>query len=188
LTRPLLQIIVGSTRPGRAGAPVAEWFEREADKHGGFDLELVDLAKVDLPMFDEPVHPMRGEYVGQHTLDWSATVERADSFVFITPEYNGGYPAALKNALDYLNAEWRYKAVGFVSYGGVAAGKLAVGQLKQVVTTLRMFPVANGVHIPFIGEKLVDGTIEANEIMAAGVTAMLDELLLIGSPLATLRS
>src|SRR5689334_4480755 len=117
-----LQIVIASTRPGRVGAPVARWFHRRAEEHGGFDVELVDLAEVNLPLLDEPHHPRLRRYVHQHTQAWSARVEAADAFVFVTPEYNYGMPASLKNALDYLNQEWHYKPVGFVSYGGVSAG------------------------------------------------------------------
>lgn len=109
---PVLQIIIASTRPGRVGPSVADWIYERAVAHGGFDVELVDLAEVNLPMFDEPRHPRFGEYVHQHTKDWSATIGRGDAFVIVMPEYNYGFNAAIKNAIDYLNAEWRHKPVG----------------------------------------------------------------------------
>ena len=112
-----------------------------AREHGGFELEVADLAEVTLPLLDEPNHPRLRQYTREHTHAWSATVDVADAVVLVTSEYNYGYPAALKNAIDYLHHEWRYKPVGFVSYGGVAAGTRAVQQLKQVVTALRMMPV-----------------------------------------------
>ncbi|MFI6451776.1 NADPH-dependent FMN reductase [Streptosporangium amethystogenes] len=189
MSLPLLQIITGSTRPGRAGAAVASWFADHARTHGGFEVELVDLAEVDLPMFDEPNHPMTGNYVNEHTRRWSARVSRAQAYVLVTPEYNNGYPAVLKNALDYLNREWRHKAVGFVSYGGVSAGTRATGQLKQVVTTLRMVPVQDAVHIPFIAQHLgEDGTFQATDAVVASAKKLLDELLLVGTALLPLHA
>jgi NAD(P)H-dependent FMN reductase len=185
---PRLTIIIGSTRPGRAGLPIAEWFADRARSHGGFDVDVADLAELNLPLLDEPNHPRMGQYVHQHTKDWSAIVDAGDAFVIVTPEYNYGYPAALKNAIDYLHTEWNDKPVGFVSYGGVSAGTRAVQQLKQVVTTLRMLPVFEAVSIPFhpqfIGE---DGGVQANEMMEQAAGAMLDELVRVDAALRPLR-
>lgn len=113
----------------------------------------------------------------QHTRDWSETVERADAFVFVMPEYNYGFSAPLKNAIDYLHHEWAYKPVGFVSYGGVSAGTRAVQMLKQVVTTLKMMPMNEAVSIPFVAQFLgEDGRIHPNETMDAAADTMLNEL------------
>jgi NAD(P)H-dependent FMN reductase len=186
---PRLTIIIGSTRPGRAGLPIAEWFAGRARSHGGFTVEVVDLAELELPLFNEPHHPRLEQYIHQHTKDWSAIVDASDAFVFVTPEYNHGYPATLKNAIDFLHNEWHDKPVGFVSYGGVSAGTRAVQQLKQVVTTLKMVPVVEAVSIPFhpqfIGE---DGRVEANEIMEQAADAMLDELVRVERALRPLRA
>ena len=177
---PLLQILVASTRPGRVGDRYGRWFEGEARRHGGFDVELVDLAEVGLPFFDEPNHPKLGQYVHQHTKDWSATVSRADAFVVVAPEYNHGYSAVLKNALDFLHHEWADKAVGFVSYGGVASGTRAVQALKPVLVCLRMVPVVEAVNIPFQHQFLTDdGGVAPNQVMTDSAAAMLDELLRI---------
>ncbi|MGN6300769.1 MAG: NADPH-dependent FMN reductase [Angustibacter sp.] len=185
---PNLTVIIGSTRPGRAGLPIAEWFVERAKSHGGFTVEVADLAQIDLPLYDEPNHPRLRQYVHQHTKDWSATIERADAVVLVTPEYNYGYPASLKNAIDYLHNEWRDKPVGFVSYGGVAAGTRAVQQLKQVVTTLKMIPVTESVNIPFHAKFIDDeGRLQANEVMESAADAMLDELLRLDGALSTLR-
>lgn len=188
MTRPLVQIIVGSTRPGRVGRPVAEWVQTVAEAHDGVDAELVDLAEVALPLFDEPHHPRLRRYEHDHTKAWSATVERADAFVFVVPEYNHGYNAAIKNAIDYLALEWRHKPVGFVSYGGVAAGTRAVQQLKPVLAVLKMVPVPEGVHIPMVHSLLADGVVQATEPMQAAATAMLDEIVRWTGALAALRS
>jgi NAD(P)H-dependent FMN reductase len=185
---PRLLVIIGSTRPGRAGLPIAQWFVDRATKHGGFEVEVADLAEIDLPFIDEPQHPRLGQYAHQHTKDWSARVDHADAVVMVTPEYNFGYPAALKNAIDYLHNEWADKPVGFVSYGGVAAGTRAVQQLKQVVTTLRMVPVVENVNIPFFFQFLDDeGRLQANETMVSSADAMLNELARVEAALRPLR-
>ena len=188
MTNPILQIIIASTRPGRVGPSVASWINERAIAHGGFDVELIDLAEVNLPMFDEPKHPRFRQYVHQHTKDWSATIDRADAFIFVIPEYNYGFNAAIKNAIDYLHVEWQHKAVGFVSYGGVAAGTRAVQMLKQVVTTLKMVPMFDAVNIPFVQQFLdADRKLQPNDIMEAAATAMLDELVRWTASLRALR-
>ena len=186
---PKLAIIIGSTRPGRAGLPIAQWFATMARQHGGFDVTVIDLAELALPLLDEPHHPRLQQYLHDHTKQWSALADAADAFVFVTPEYNYGYPAALKNAIEYLHQEWQHKPVGFVSYGGVAAGTRAVQQLKQVVTTLKMLPVVESVNIPFHSQFLgADGTVQANEVMTQAADAMLDELVRTEAALRPLRT
>jgi NAD(P)H-dependent FMN reductase len=186
--RPRLTVIIGSTRPGRAGLPIATWFADRARSHAGFEVGVVDLAELDLPLLDEPMHPRLRRYTQRHTKDWSAKVERSDAFVIVTPEYNHGYPASLKNAIDYLHEEWSNKPVGFVSYGGVSAGTRAVQQLKQVVTALKMLPVPEAVSIPFHTQFLdEDGRVQPNEIMESAADAMLDELTRVEAVLRTLR-
>ncbi|MHB1526815.1 MAG: NADPH-dependent FMN reductase [Candidatus Dormibacteria bacterium] len=189
MTTPLLQIVIGSTRPGRVGLPVAEWFHGIARAHGGFEVEFIDLAEVGLPMMDEPNHPRFHDYQQPHTKAWSATITRADAFVFVVPEYNYGLTAPVKNAIDYLQVEWQYKPIGFVSYGGVAAGTRAVQMLKQVVTTLKMVPVFESVNIPFVAQFLDDdGAIQANRVMEEAAAAMLDELARWAEPLMGMRA
>lgn len=184
----VLQIFVTSTRPGRVGLPVARWFEGEAHAHGGFEIELVDLAAWNLPFMDEPRHPGLGQYEHEHTKRWSANVQRADAFVFVMPEYNHSFNAPFKNAIDYLKREWAYKPVGFVSYGGVAAGTRAVSMAKQVVATLRMTPVFEAVSIPFVDALLDDRhELRANETMTTVARAMLDELTRVEAALRPLR-
>jgi NAD(P)H-dependent FMN reductase len=174
---PKLMIILASTRPGRGGEAVAQWFTSVARAHGGFDVDLVDLAELGLPFLDEPNHPRLRTYTRQHTKDWSARVDAADAFVFVTAEYNYGYPAPLKNAIDFLHHEWAYKPLGFVSYGGVAAGTRAIQQLKQVVTALKLTPLTEAVTLPFYTQFIDEqGVVRANETMSQAATAMLDEL------------
>jgi NAD(P)H-dependent FMN reductase len=185
---PILTIIVGSIRPGRAGQPIAEWFIDRARSHGGFDVDVADLAEIRLPMMEEPNHPKLRQYTLRHTRDWSARIDRADAIVFVTPEYNYGYPATIKNAIDYLHQEWQDKAAGFVSYGGVAAGTRAVQQLKQVITTLKMVPVFESVNIPFHTQFIRDGRFYPNDILGQAVTDMLDELARLDGVLRPLRA
>ena len=185
---PQLTVIIGSTRPARAGLPIAEWFIECAEAHGGFDITVADLAKLNLPFLDEPHHPRLRNYVHQHTMEWSRVVGAADAIVIVTPEYNFGMTAPVKNAIDYLHEEWKYKPVGFVSYGGVAAGTRAVQQLKQVVTTLKMLPVFESVNIPFHTQFIdASGRVQANEVMMQSASAMLDELARTEAALRTLR-
>jgi NAD(P)H-dependent FMN reductase len=185
---PRLLIILASTRPGRVGLPVAEWFTGVAEADARFEVELVDLAELGLPLLDEPKHPRLREYLHPHTFGWSETVERADAVVLVTAEYNYGYPAALKNALDYLHHEWRHKPLGFVSYGGVAAGTRAVQQLKQVTGALQLVPTATAVNIPFVGAMIEDQRLVANDVMEQAAGAMLAELETLHGALAPLRA
>jgi NAD(P)H-dependent FMN reductase len=186
---PILQIIVASTRPGRVGKPVSDWFAAQAIAHGGFQVEVVDLAVVNLPFFDEPRHPRFGDYVHDHTKQWSATISRGDAYVFVTPEYNYGFNAVLKNALDFLNKEWAYKPAGIVSYGGVAAGTRAAQMLKQVLSALKIVTVNDAVNIPFVPQFIdADGALHANEVMEQAATTMLDELQRVATHLSPLRA
>lgn len=186
---PVLQVIVASTRPGRVGRSVADWFVKEAGEHAGFEVRVADLAEIDLPLLDEPNHPSAREYQHQHTKDWSATIDAADAIVLVMPEYNYSFNAALKNAIDYLFFEWQYKPVAFVSYGNTSAGLRAVQMLKQVVTTLKMFPLNEAVAIQFVGQYVNDqGDFDGNEAMAAAAATMLDELVVISEALAPVRA
>jgi NAD(P)H-dependent FMN reductase len=174
---PTLQIIVASTRPGRVGLPVADWFSARAKAHGTFEIDFVDLAELGLPFMDEANHPRMRRYEHQHTKDWSARVDAADAFAFVTPEYNHSYNAPLKNAIDFLHSEWEYKPVGFVSYGGIAAGTRALQALKPVVAALKMTPVVDAVNIPFVRQFVNDDEIFVpNEVLEQAADAMLDEL------------
>lgn len=189
LTRPVLRIIIGSTRPGRTGPSVAAWIAERAREHGGFDVQVTDLAELNLPMYDEPNHPRLRQYAHQHTRDWSALVDASDAFVFVIPEYNFGFNAATKNAIDYLYAEWQHKPAGIVSYGGVSAGTRATQMLKQVLTALKIMPVPEAVNIPFVAQHLdEDKRFKPTELMDASATAMLDEILAWSGALATLRA
>lgn len=184
-----LEIIIASTRPGRVGPTVARWVDEAARAHGGFDeVELVDLAEVALPFMNEPHHPRLAQYTHRHTRDWSAKVAEGDAFVFVMPEYNYGFNAELKNAIDFLHNEWKYKPVGLVSYGGVSAGTRAAQMIKQVVTTLKMTPLSEAVSIPFVNQFIDEEVLVPNEIMIGSAKAMFDELARMSEVLRPLRA
>jgi NAD(P)H-dependent FMN reductase len=186
--KPSLLIVIASTRPGRVGLPVGRWFEQRASAHGGFQVSVVDLAELQLPLMDEPNHPRLREYTKPHTLRWSRLVDGADAFAFVMPEYNYSFTAPLKNAIDYLNQEWRYKPVGLVSYGGVSAGTRAAAALRVPLGALKAHPLAEAVSIPFVARFINDdGELEPNEVMEQAAQAMLDELVRVSNALAVLR-
>lgn len=186
---PTLAVIVCSTRPGRIGASIAGWFSAVATAQGSFDVELVDLAEVALPLFDEPNHPMLADYVHDHTKRWSAIIDRADAIVFVTPEYNHSFNAATKNAIDFLHKEWQHKPVGFVSYGGVSGGTRAIQALKPICAALRMVPAVAAVILPFPFAHIDDeGTFVGDDAMAGAANGMLDELARWTEAMAPLRS
>jgi NAD(P)H-dependent FMN reductase len=176
--KPTLLIVIASVRQGRRGGAVGNWIYDLAVANGAFDVSLIDLRKLDLPLSDEPHHPKQGHYLHQHTRDWSSQVAAADAFVFVTPEYNHGLAAPLKNAIDYLHAEWQCKPVSFVSYGGAAGGTRAVQMLKQVVLSLRMLPAYQGVAISAIADRVHEDAdrFEADQALAGAAERMLTEL------------
>lgn len=176
--RPRLMIIIASIREGRLGLPVGRWFEREALSHGQFDIDLVDLKELDLPLMTEPLHPAEQRYSHEHTRAWSRRVDEADVFSFVMPEYNHSFTAPLKNALDYLFVEWAGKPVGFVSYGGVSAGTRAVAALQPTLYSLELKGVQPAVHVPFVSTFVnADRVFEPNEILTDSATGLLDALL-----------
>lgn len=128
---PKLHVILASVRQGRVGKSVADWFVHATGGDARFDIRLVDLADYPLPFDDEPHHPRLGEYVSEHTRNWSEVIGQADAFVIVTPEYNYSFPASLKNTLDHLSAEWAMKPVAFVSYGGISGGLRACSSSRR---------------------------------------------------------
>src|SRR5258705_4606259 len=132
-----IAIILGSTRPGRNGKAVAKWFHEIAQERTDADFELVQIKAFNLPLLDEPMPPIMGQYSKPHTKTWAAKIGSFDGYVFVTPEYNHGISGALKNAIDFLFREWNDKAAGFVSYGG-AGGARAVEQLRLALAEVQM--------------------------------------------------
>lgn len=182
-----LLVIVASTRPGRVGRTVAEWFCAQAPDELGFDVDVADLAEVDLPFLDEPHHPSEHRYVHGHTRRWSARVDEADAFVVVTPEYNAGYPAALKNALDYLYDEWRDKPVGFVSYGMTSGGMRAVEALKPVLLALDMVPLHGAVTVHLRRRLDPAGRLQPDAVMTEAAARMLTRLRVLADALGAMR-
>lgn len=151
MQNPNIAIITGSTRPGRNVEAVAIWVTNIAQKRSDARFELIDIADYNLPLLDEPLSAVASErmgraYVQPHSNAWSKTISQFDGFIFVTPEYNFGIPAALKNALDYLHPEWNNKAAGFVSYG-TNGGVRATAQLRQVLAELQIATVTPEVNL-----------------------------------------
>jgi NAD(P)H-dependent FMN reductase len=184
---PVLKIIVASTRPGRVGAAVGRWIAPVAEQHGGFAVQVLDLAEIALPLMDEPHHPRLAKYMHDHTKAWSAEIAAADAFILVMPEYNYAFTAPLKNALDYLFVEWQHKPVGLVSYGGVSGGLRAAQMIKQVLTTLSMMPLVEAVAIPLVTTHLVEGELVPTQAMTDSADAMLGSLARWVPALRTLR-
>ena len=182
-----LTVIITSTRPGRAGLPIANWFVERAKKHGAFEVSVADLKEIGLPHMDEPKHPRFQQYEHEHTKRWSAIVSAADAFAIVTPEYNFSAPPALINALDFLFKEWAYKPAGFISYGGVSAGLRSVQMSKLLLTSLKIVPIPEAVSIPFF-MKMMDGdAFKGSEDLEKAIKPMLDELHKWATALKTMR-
>ncbi|MBT1001420.1 NAD(P)H-dependent oxidoreductase [Paenarthrobacter sp. DKR-5] len=146
-----IAVIVGSTRPGRHGRQVAEWVLDRARNRPDAEFELIDVASFELPLLDEPLPPSRGHYEHKHTKAWAKAISAYDGYVIVTAEYNHSVPGALKNALDFLYAEWNNKSVGFVSYGS-AGGTRAVEHLRTIAGELQMADVRAQVALPMATE------------------------------------
>ncbi|HVZ90968.1 MAG TPA: NAD(P)H-dependent oxidoreductase [Rhizomicrobium sp.] len=183
-----LHTVIASTRPGRIGPSIARWFDEFARRHGKFDARLIDLADFKLPVLDEPHHPMRRQYVHDYTKAFSTSVDDADAFVFVLPEYNYMPPPSFINAIDHVYWEWQYKPVGFVSYGGVSGGLRSAQQARLMATTVKMMPVPEGVALPNAYQQIKDDKFQANELNEQGATAMLNEMIKWAEALSPLRA
>jgi NAD(P)H-dependent FMN reductase len=181
-----IAIILGSTRPGRNGEAVAKWVHEVAQKRSDAEFELVDIKDFNLPLLDEPLSPIMGQYSKPHTRIWAAKVASFDAYVFVTPEYNHGIPGALKNAIDFLFAEWNNKAAGFVSYGSVS-GARAVEQLRLVLAEVRMATVRNQVLLSMFTDFENYSVFKPGATKEQSVNDMLDELIAWGGALKTIR-
>jgi NAD(P)H-dependent FMN reductase len=172
-----LNVIIGSTRPGRAGPAVAKWAAEQARTHGKFEVELVDLADFNLPLLDEPSHPRAQQYQHEHTKNWSASVASADAYLFVTPEYDYFPNAALVNALQALSREWSFKAASVLSYGGISGGLRAAQELRQLIGNLDMMAIQQTVPVPFFSKFIGDdGVFTPTEPMIEGLNGALDAL------------
>jgi NAD(P)H-dependent FMN reductase len=172
-----LKIIFASVREGRKGISIAEWVKEVVSKDQRFETEFIDLKELGLPAMDEPNHPRFQKYEREHTKKWSAKISDADAFIFVTPEYDFGYPGILRNALEYLFVEWNYKPAGIVSYGGVSAGTRASNALKGDLASLKVPALAEMVNIPMFTQFIKeDGKLHPNEVMTKSLDTMLNEL------------
>ena len=171
-----LKIIITSTRPGRRGIIIANWFEEEVKKFKAFNTEVLDLEKINLPFIDEPKHPKLQQYMHEHTKKWSEKINEADAFVVIIPEYNYSMPPTLLNAIDFVYNEWNYKPVGIVSYGGISGGLRSAQMCKEVMTTVKMVPLMEGVSLPFFEKRIENDVFKSDELVEKSVNAMMNEL------------
>lgn len=181
-----IAILTGSTRPGRQSEVVARWVLDIAARRRDAEFELVDIADHALPLLDEPLPPSFGQYSHEHTRRWAARIASFDGFVFVTPEYNHGYPAALKNAIDFLHAEWNHKAAGFVSYGGLG-GVRSVEQLRVVMGELQVADVRAQVALSLFTDFENFSVFKPHPRHVAEVDAMLDQVIAWSGALLPLR-
>ena len=183
-----IAIIIGSTRPGRHGEAIGRWVDQVAQQRNDATFELVDVAEANLPLLDEPLPPAMGEPPKhEHTRRWAKAIDSYDGFVLVTPEYNHSTSGALKNALDYLFAEWNDKAVGFVSYGS-AGGVRAVEHLRQIVGELKMADIRAQVMFQFGQDFDENFKFRPREFQEQALHAMLDDLVAWSDALRNVRS
>ena len=181
-----IAIIIGSTRPGRNGEAVARWVYENAAKRSGVEYELVDLKDWDLPHLDEAMPAAMGQYAGEHTKAWAAKIAEFDGFVFVTPEYNHSTSGALKNAIDYVGAEWYNKAAGFVSYG-VFGGARAVEHLRLVLSQLQVATVSAHVGLS-LAHDFENWQLKPTEQQTAALTPLFDQVEAWSAALETVRT
>lgn len=179
-------IIVGSTRPGRNGLAVAQWVNQIAVKRNDAEFELVDIVSYNLPLLDEPVPASQGKYSKQHTKEWAKKIADLDAFIFVTPEYNHSTSAALKNALDFIYAEWNNKSAGFVSYGS-AGGTRAVEHLRTIMAELQIADVRAQVILSLHTDFENFTKFNPASHHEKSVNTMIDQVIAWGNALKTLR-
>lgn len=180
-------IITGSTRPNRKSLDVAKWVLEIAGKRNDAEYELIDIKGLELPLLDEPMPPSMGDYSQPHTKRWAAKIASLDAFVFVSPEYNHGIPAALKNAIDYLFAEWNHKAAGFVSYGAVG-GARAVEQLRLVMAEVHVATVRAQVLLSMKTDFENFTTFKPEPYQEESLGTVLDQVIAWGGALQQLRA
>lgn len=179
-------IIMGSTRPGRKAEAVARWVHGIASKRSDANYELIDIAEFNLPLLDEPVPPSMHQYSKPHTKTWAAKIAPLDAFVFVTPEYNHGISGALKNAIDFLFAEWNNKAAGFVGYGS-AGGARAIESLRLVMGEIKVADVRQSVLLSLFTDFENMTTFKPAAMHEKTVNTMLDEVVAWGTALKGVR-
>jgi NAD(P)H-dependent FMN reductase len=180
-------IILGSTRPNRNGEQVAKWVYDIASKRSDATFELVDLRDYPLPHLDEAMPPSLGQYQNEHTKKWAEKIASFDGFVMVTPEYNHSTSGVLKNAIDYLYAEWNNKAVGFVSYGS-AGGARAAEHLRLIAGELQMADVRQQVVLSLMTEFENFSVFKPGDYNVAALDTLLDQVVAWSRALAPLRA
>ena len=189
----VISVIVGSTRQGRFSEKPAKWILQHLKKRDGVDARLLDLRDFPMPFFDQPATPAmpgRPPYTNEVVQRWTAAIAQSDGFVFVTPEYNYGPSAVLKNAIDWVYPEWNRKAVGFVSYGS-AMGARSVQQLRETAIELQLAPIRSSVHIPVatLWAHYQGGDVDAGLAeLEAPAGALIDDLLWWTAALKTARA
>jgi len=181
-----IAIVIGSTRPGRKADAVAHWVYEIAKKRNDAEFEVVDIKDFSLPLLDEMMPPIMGQYSGAHTKAWAAKIASFDAYIFVTPEYNHGTSGALKNAIDFLYREWNNKAAGFVGYGG-AGGVRAVEQLRLVMAEMQVADVRAQVSLSLHTDFENFSVFKPGVKQEASVNAMLDQVIAWGGALKTVR-
>src|SRR6478672_6771256 len=184
---PHIAVILGSTRPGRRGEQVARWVVDQATHRSDATFELVDLLDHPLPHLDEPLLPSMGQYQNAHTQNWAATIARFDGFVFVTPEYNHSTSGVLKNAIDYLYAEWNNKAMGVVSYGAVG-GARAAEHLRLIAGELQMADVRTNVALSLFTDFANFTDLAPGPYQLDALDTLLSQVIAWSESLAPLRS
>jgi NAD(P)H-dependent FMN reductase len=188
----VISVIVGSTRQGRFSEKPAHWIFQHLKQRGDVEARMLDLRNFPMPFFDQvvsPATPGRAAYENEVVRKWTAAIGASDGFIFVTPEYNYGPPAVLKNAIDWVYPEWNRKAIAFVSFGGVG-GARSVQQLREVAIEVQLAPIRSSVHIPvatlmahFQGGDVVRGLAE----LETPAKVMIDDLLWWTTALKTAR-
>jgi NAD(P)H-dependent FMN reductase len=181
-----IAVIIGSTRPGRNGEQVARWVLENAQKRSDAQFELVDIKDYNLPLLDEPVPPSFHQYTQGHTKKWAEEIAQFDGFIFVTPEYNHATSGALKNALDYLYAEWNNKAAGMVAYGSVG-GARAVENLRLILGELQIADVRTAVHLSLFTDFENFSVFKPAPIQEQTLKTMVDQLIAWSAALKTIR-
>jgi NAD(P)H-dependent FMN reductase len=179
-------IIIGSTRPGRNGEQVARWVLENGQKRTDAQFELVDIKDYNLPLLDEPAPPSFHQYTQGHTKKWAEKIAQFDGFIFVTPEYNHATSGALKNALDYLYAEWNNKAAGMVAYGSVG-GARAVENLRLILGELQIADVRTAVHLSLFTDFENFSVFKPAPVQADTLKTLLDQLVSWSTALKTVR-
>ena len=181
-----IAVILGSTRPGRNGKAVADWVMTQAERRSGASYELIDLLDYPLPHLDEAVPPSMGQYANEHTKQWAAKIAEFDAYIFVTPEYNHSTSGVLKNALDYLYAEWNNKAAGFVSYGA-AGGARAVEHLRLIAGELQIADVRAQVTLSLFSDFENYSVFKPGPQHEGALTTVLDQTVSWGKALESVR-